>query len=98
VLKKYGPDKFVILSVNVHPEEDDFVMPYINNNGYSFIPLKGDSDWAEKEYKAFGYPANYLIDKAGRIVFKPGVVRGQEGQKTFELQVEALLSYNGNAK
>ena len=92
ILKKYGPDNFVILAVNVHPNEDQFVLPYLKGNAYSFIPLRSDLEWASRDYKARGYPANYLIDQQGRIVAKPGVVRGAESQRKLELQIEALLS------
>lgn len=90
VLAKYGPDKFVILAVNVHPEEDKFVLPYINGNNFDFIPLRGSEVFAAKEFQARGYPTNLLIDAQGRIVFKPGVISGDALRK-LELQIEALL-------
>jgi thiol-disulfide isomerase/thioredoxin len=90
VLAKYGPDNFVILAVNVHPEEDKFVLPYINGNKFGFIPLRGNLEFAEKEFQARGMPTNFLIDPQGRMVFKPGIIRGDEVRK-LELQIEALL-------
>lgn len=95
VLEKYGPDKFVILAVNVHPEEDKFVLPYINGNDFGFIPLRGSQEFAEKEFQARGFPTNFLIDTKGRIVFKPSVIQGDELRK-LELQIEALLPPQGN--
>lgn len=91
VLDKYKGQGFVILALNVLPEEDAFVMPYMRNNHFTFRPLKTTTDWAEKTYNARGFPTNALIDAQGRIVFKPGVVRGAEEERTFELQVQALL-------
>lgn len=92
-LTKYGSDGFVILAVNVHPEEDKFVMPYIKGNKFDFIPLRGNMEFAEKEFQARGMPTNFLIDPQGRIVFKPSVIRGDELRK-LELQIEALLPRN----
>jgi hypothetical protein len=39
-----------------------------------------------------GAPANFLIDREGRVVFKPSVIRSAEAHRTFELQIEALLA------
>lgn len=89
ILKKYG-DKFVILAVNAHPEEDKFVLPYIRGNKFDFIPLRGSREFAEKEFGVGGMPANFLIDQTGRILYTPGVVRG-EAARSLELQIETLL-------
>jgi thiol-disulfide isomerase/thioredoxin len=94
VLDKYKDRGFVILALNVYPEEDAFVMPYMTNNHFSFRPLKTDTDWAEKNYNARGYPTNALVDAQGRVIFRPGVIRGESEQRTFELQVETLLKHS----
>ncbi len=91
VLDKYKDRGFVILSPNVLPDEEAYVVPYLRNTGYTFRPLKTDTDWAGKTYGARGYPSNHLVDAEGRIVFKPGVIRSKASERTFELQVEALL-------
>ncbi|HKW02074.1 MAG TPA: redoxin domain-containing protein [Vicinamibacterales bacterium] len=93
VLTKYQDRGFVILALNVYPDEDEFVMPYMTNNHFTFRPLKTDTDWAEKNYAARGYPTNALVDASGRVIFKPGVVRGEQEQRTLELQVEMLLAH-----
>ncbi len=91
VLDKYKDRGFTILALNVLPEEDAFVMPYLKNNGFTFRALKTGTDWAEKNYGARGFPSNHLVDAQGRVIFKPGVIRGEDEQRRFELQVEALL-------
>jgi thiol-disulfide isomerase/thioredoxin len=91
VLDKYQDRGFAILSLNVLPEEKDFVMPYLTRNGFTFRPLETTTDWAEKTYGARGYPTNFLLDTDGRIVFKPGIIRSPREQRTFELQIESLL-------
>jgi hypothetical protein len=70
-------------------------MPYMTNNHFTFRPLKTDTDWAEKTYNARGFPTNALVDAQGRVIFKPGVVRGEQEQRTLELQVETLLKHAG---
>ena len=91
VLDKYQDRGFAILSLNVLPEEKDFVMPYLTRNGFTFRPLETTTDWAEKTYGARGFPTNLLVDGDGRIIFKPGIIRSPREQRTFELQIESLL-------
>ena len=91
VLDKYKDRGFAILSLNVLPEERDFVMPYLTKNGFTFRPLETNTDWAEKAYGARGYPTNLLVDADGRIIFKPGIIRSPREERSFELQIEALL-------
>jgi thiol-disulfide isomerase/thioredoxin len=91
VLDKYKDRGFVILSLNVLPEEKDFVMPYLTKNRFGFRPLETTTEWAEKTYDARGFPTNLLVDADGRIVFKPGIIRSPREQRMFELQIESLL-------
>jgi thiol-disulfide isomerase/thioredoxin len=97
VLEKYGPRGFVILSLNVHPAEDQFVLPYLESYGYGFIPLRASQEFAEKQYSARGMPANFLIDREGRILYKPRVISGSYAQRSLELQVETLLAPKENS-
>ena len=91
VLDKYKSRGFEVLSLNVLPEEHAFVLPYLQKNRFTFRPLETTTEWAEKTYGARGFPTNVLVDGQGRIIFKPGIIRSPREQRTFELQVEALL-------
>ena len=53
--------------------------------------MRGSAEFAAKEYNAVGMPTNFLIDQQGRIIFKPGVVRGEDGEETLELQIKMLI-------
>ena len=90
VLKKYGPKGFEILALNVHPEEDQFVMPYANGNGFDFIQLRSDMEFAKAEFQARGMPTNFLLDVEGRKVLKLPPISGTR-VRTLELQIESLL-------
>ena len=92
VLDKYKDRGFEILSLNVLPEERAFVMPYLSKNRFTFRALETTTEWAEKTYAARGFPTNLLLDADGRILFKPGIIRSPREQRTFELQIEALLA------
>ena len=93
ILDKYAAKGFVILSPNVHPLEDQLVLPYMKGMHWGFIPVHSDSDFVEKQYGARGFPANFLLDQQGRVVYKPTVIRGAAAQRTLELQIETVLEH-----
>jgi thiol-disulfide isomerase/thioredoxin len=93
ILSKYQSKGLVIISPNVMPAQDALVLPYMNGMRFGFIPVHGSEDWAGKAYGARGYPSNYLIDRQGRIVYKPGVIRDADARRTLELQIEAVLEH-----
>ena len=90
VLEKYGPQGFEILALNVHPEEDQFVLPYANGTGFDFIQLRSDMEFAKTEFQARGMPTNFLLDVEGRKVLKLPPISGTR-VRTLELQIESLL-------
>ena len=90
VLEKYGPEGFEILALNVHPEEDEFVLPYATGNGFDFIQLRSDLEFAQAEFQARGMPTNFLLDIEGRKVLRLPPISGTR-VRTLELQIEALL-------
>ena len=90
VLEEYGPKGFEILALNVHPEEDQFVLPYANGNGFDFIQLRSDMEFAKTEFQARGMPTNFLLDVEGRKVLELPPISGTR-VRTLELQIESLL-------
>ena len=90
VLEKYGPEGFEILALNVHPEEDEFVLPYATGNGFDFIQLRSDMEFAQSEFQARGMPTNFLLDIQGRKVLRLPPISGTQ-VRTLELQIESLL-------
>ncbi len=94
VLRKVGLDKFAILAVNIYPTEDMFVLPYMKGNRFDFVPLRGNEEFAEKEWGARGYPTNFLIDPQGRTIYRLGPMRGVAEERKFELQIRMLLDRN----
>jgi thiol-disulfide isomerase/thioredoxin len=86
VLRKIGPRNMVVLSVNVRPDEDRYVLPYIHGNGYYFTPLRDDAVPHEA-------PSTLLIDQEGRLIAERGPIRGAADARELELQIESLLSH-----
>ena len=96
VLEKYGPEGFEILALNVHPEEDEFVLPYATGNGFDFIQLRSDMEFAQAEFQARGMPTNFLLDTDGRKVLRLPPISGSK-VRTLELQIESLLPERSTA-
>ena len=96
VLEKYGPEGFEILALNVHPEEDEFVLPYATGNGFDFIQLRSNMEFAQAEFQARGMPTNFLLDMEGRKVLRLPPISGTK-VRTLELQIESLLPERSTA-
>ena len=96
VLEKYGPEGFEILALNVHPEEDEFVLPYATGNGFDFIQLRSNIEFAQEEFQARGMPTNFLLDIEGRKVLRLSPISGTK-VRTLELQIESLLPERSTA-
>ena len=89
---KYPESQFVIVAVNTVPEEEPLVLPMLQKNGYRFLPLKGDSDWAEKTWQVRGNPTNYLVGGDGRVYTKPQIYDA-ESLATLERYIQSLLQH-----
>ena len=91
VYSKLKSSGFQIIAVNVHGNEDSFVLPYIKGNGFGFLPVKGSEAEAEKDWEARGFPTNFLIDTDGKVIYKLGPMRGENEERRLELQIKFLL-------
>ena len=97
VLKKFKGKDIVYVGINVFPDQDDYVLPFIQGTKYSFIPLRGNADWAEKAYKVRGEPTNFLIDGDGRIVFSNFMINANN-ERMLELMITSMLNKKDLAK
>lgn len=79
-----------MIGVNIHPDEDELVAPFIRNNKYGFVPVKAALDAQKSSYQVVGTPSNFLIDGEGRIIFRPRV-HNEVTERTLELEIEALV-------
>ena len=92
VLKKFEGKEVVYLAINGIPEQDDYVVPFLQGTKYSFIPLRGNQEWCEKTYKVRGFPSNFLIDGEGRIVYKGFMIHNEEQERMLELMIKSLVA------
>jgi thiol-disulfide isomerase/thioredoxin len=90
VINKFKGEDVVYIGINVLPEQDAYVLPFIENSKYSFIPLRGSRDFALKSYGIRGEPGNFLIDRDGKIIFKYFRI-DDTNHRTLELMISSLL-------
>lgn len=90
VINKFKDKNVVYVGINVFPEQDPYVIPFMQNTKYSFIPLRGGSAFAAKYYGVRGEPENFLIDKDGKIIFRNFRI-DNANHHTLELMISSLL-------
>lgn len=90
VVDSFKGDSLVYLGINVFPSQDGYVIPFIKNNKYSFIPLRGDPTFASQNYGVYSQPTNFLIDKDGKIIFKNFRIDNRN-RRTLKLMISSLL-------
>lgn len=89
--EEYGPDKFVLLAVNIEPTEDQAVLPLFKNLKVNFIPLQSPrAGWSDTTYEVSSAPINMLVDKEGRLVLKPELDTSYQ-QELLERSIAELL-------
>jgi hypothetical protein len=91
VLDKYESRGLAVLAINLEPAQRQSVLPLLAAMRIGFVPLESDWAWAEQQYGVQGTPEAALIDRHGRIVFKPQV-HNAATRAVLERQVEALLN------
>ncbi len=92
VIKKFNKENVVYIGINIVPEQDEYVAPFIKSSGYSFIPLKGEND-KQGNLIARGAPTNYLLDQDGRIIFK-NFRTDNRNERSLELMIKEVLERN----
>jgi thiol-disulfide isomerase/thioredoxin len=91
-LTKYGPKGFTVLAINIVTEEDDQVVPLLDESKYGFIALKMPAeDWAKVNYGVKGAPVNFLLDTEGKIIFRPRI-NDTLSHRAFLKEVELLVA------
>jgi len=89
VMNEYKDQQVAFIGIDVSPEQDPYVIPFMQNTKYTFIPLRG-TDETIKDYGVSGEPTNFLIDQNGKIVFTDFRIEG-DNHRTLELMINSLL-------
>lgn len=93
VMKKMNSSQVAYLGLNVFPSQNEYVLPFLKQSGYSFTPLRDDLKRGKGTLDAQGYPTNYLLDQKGRIVFSNFRIDA-ENEKTLERMIRETLAVN----
>lgn len=94
VVDKFKGKDFAYVGINIVPEQNDYVIPFMKSSGYTFIPLE-DFEGRDKGNLNNGgaAPVNFLIDKEGRIVFK-NIRTDGSNEDVLEAMISQTLSRN----
>jgi peroxiredoxin len=82
-------DDFAVLTINIDQRSEP-VLPFVRKNGYEFPVLLDPNDRVSSAYDVRGIPANFIIDRAGKIIWNcAGGVDWSD--PTLQQAVEKLL-------
>lgn len=91
VLKKYDREQVVYLGINIVPEQDGYVKPFMESTGYTFIPLREEEGRDKGNMDNRGAaPVNFLINPDGEVVFSNFMINANN-ERMLERMIEALL-------
>jgi thiol-disulfide isomerase/thioredoxin len=93
VIRKYKnrPD-FVYLGINIVPEQDDYVIPFMKSSSYSFIPLKDNDKWQKGPLdNRRAAPVNFLIDQNGKILFSD-FNTNESNEENLDIMIHSMLT------
>ena len=88
--KKYGPEGFVIVAINVDENRAD-MDDFLKKNPAGFAVVR---DGAQKLVAKAGIetmPSSFLLDRAGKVKFMHSGFRGVETKKKYAEEIEILL-------
>jgi thiol-disulfide isomerase/thioredoxin/Tfp pilus assembly protein PilF len=85
------------VAINVEPEQDADVLPFVKGTHYSFTPLHGNEKFAQEAYGVRAEPENFLIDGQGRIVFKHFIAGTAAEERTLTLMIQSILAHSSGA-
>lgn len=89
VVRKFSKDQLAYIGINIVHEQDPYVVPFMEQSGYSFTPVRDEPE-KRGNLTARGAPTNYLIDKNGNIVFS-NFRTDEHNERTLELMIQELL-------
>ena len=91
VVNKFDKTQLAYLGINVLPNQDAYVLPFMKNTKFSFTPLRGSSEWAEKTYHVRGEPTNFLIDQNGKVIYTDFMINGNN-ERMLELMIRSIIN------
>lgn len=85
-------EHIVFLGINVLPDQNEYVVPFMKGTGYTFMPLESNDTWAQKNYGVRGEPTNFLIDGKGKIIFTGFMIQDHYEEEMLKLMISSMLN------
>lgn len=88
---KYKEQGVAVLLIQIAQTQEEG-KKFLKENKYTMTSLYSDRKWAEENYGVKAAPANFFIDRQGRVIFKStGYSPGHE--RVIESQIIELLEF-----
>ena len=94
VVRKFRDKNFVYVGINGLTEQDPYVESFMRKTGFSFIPLQDVGEKISKAYGVRGYPTNFIIDPAGKIIYTGFMISNPKDERMLELMIRSVLDHN----
>lgn len=88
--KKYGPQGFVILAVNVDEDRKD-METFLKKNPATFSVIRDAGQKLVERVQASTMPTSFLLDREGKIRFIHSGFHGEDTRKKYAQEIESLL-------
>lgn len=92
VVRKFKGKNLEYVGINIAPEQNDYVVPFMKSSGYSFTPIeevpgrvKGNLD------NRNAAPVNFLLDQEGRIMFS-NFRTDEHNEDVLEAMISSLMN------
>jgi thiol-disulfide isomerase/thioredoxin len=88
--KRYGPQGFVIIAVNVDENRAD-MEAFLKKHAADFTVVRDADQKLVAKVDVATMPSSLLLDRSGKIRFAHSGFRGEETKKKYEQEIESLL-------
>jgi thiol-disulfide isomerase/thioredoxin len=93
VIREFKGKPVDYLGLNIAPEQNAYVMPFMKSSGYSFTPLEDVKGRAKGNMdNGSAAPVNFLIDQQGRIIFSNFSIN-ETNEDQLEMMINLILAH-----
>ncbi len=98
-IKKFkNRSDFAYIGINIVEYQDDYVLPFMKQSGYSFTPLRDNDKWTKGPMdNRNAAPMNFLVDKDGNIIFFRFRTDG-DNEDELEMMIGQMLNRKKDAQ
>ena len=93
VVRKFKNKDFMYVGINGLTEQDPYVESFMKKTGFSFMPLQDLESKISKAYGVRGYPTNFIIDPAGKIIYTGFMISTPQDERMLEMMIQSVLDH-----